>query len=1100
MLQFILGPAASGKTFVTHEMIKKEIADGNNNLILLVPEQNTFETERAMLSKFGGGFMSMVEVLSFTRLCEKAGRLYGGIAGFHIDDSGRNIIMGKVLKKLSPHLNVFKKYTSSTTFIRQMVGIIKELKTAGVGSDALISVCEKDIIKNLADKVSEIAMIYASFNDALKGIYIDPLDELETFYQKAIDNRFFDGMTIYIDAFKGFTGLQLKILKLMIVHAKKVVISFCSNRDDFSDKSDVFFNVVLGAGTLKQYAQEHGITVEPPIMLNKSFYSSKELYALESVLAGENLSEFCGNSDNIKISTFESPVKEIEYVFKTIHSLVRTENYRFKDFVIIARDISKYERRIDLASKKYNTPCFLDSRRSVAVSPIARFVLAMLKAAQNFSSESIFAFLKTDLFDISAEDLNLLEEYVYIWSINGEDWLNEWDMNPFGFVSIKDNEVDEVAELLKRLNEIRKKVIIPILSLKKSFGGDAKDFSKAIYDTLMVLKVDKTVKSLCDELFSQNNNEDADFIMQSWDAVMQILDNMVRCFSGENISAEEYINMLEISFSGCSIGRIPRMLDEVACGSADRIRPARPKVVFVIGMNMGEFPAIADDSGILLRNDRITLSKNGIDISDRFRKYVIDENFLVYSACACASEKVFISRHSSGFDGAKYEESSIFSKLKKTFKNSVFQTHNEVPETWEDGFSKYAEIRNNSSVFSNTLKEVFENNPDYKKRISALNNATLRIERRIDDEICRKLFGNVLHLSASKIEVYNRCPLSYFCRYVLGIKKLQKAELDNMQRGTIVHYVLEKVIGNAGENFVNLTDCDIDKLVDKTMEEYLHTVGSIDFFKSLEFKFAYSEMAKTLKILLKYMVLQFKNSDFVPDAFELNINTKDGSIPSLVLEFNKGEKLSLNGQIDRVDVLKGEDGREFVRVIDYKTGSKEFHLSDVLYGQNLQMLIYLYILCKTEGSPYLGMEPAGILYMPSKRGTETQSSSNNLVMNGMILNDSDVITAMDKSGEGKFVFKPPKKERLGNPTITGEDFSVVFEFLENKLKQTAKNIKGGVFDLTPCDGRTDSACKYCEFKTVCAATEDLEHSYVETAYPKEIISKMKEADNNEVDN
>lgn len=1093
MLQFILGPAASGKTFVTHEMIKNEIDEGNDNLILLVPEQNTFETERAMLSKFGGGFMSMVEVLSFTRLCEKAGRLYGGIAGFNIDDSGRNIIMGKVLKKLSPHLTVFKKYISSTTFIRRMVGVIKELKTAGVSSDLLISVCEKDINKNLADKVSEIAMIYAAYNDELKGIYIDPLEELETFYQKAIDNRFFDGMTIYIDAFKGFTGLQLKILKLMITSAKKVVISFCSNRADFTDKSDVFSNVVMSAGTLKQYAEEHGITVAEPIMLNNSFYVSKELYSLEKVLAGENISEFCGNSQNIKISTFESPVKEIENVFKTIHRLVRTENYRFKDFVIIARDISKYERRIALASKKYNTPCFLDSRKIVGVSPIARFVLAMLKAAQNLNSESIFSFLKTDLFDISAEDLNALEEYVYIWSINGEDWLNEWDMNPLGFTSVKDYEADSISKSLEHLNDIRKKVIIPILSLKKSFGGDAKDFSKAIYDTLMVLKIDKTVKSLCDELLSVNNSEDADFIMQSWDAVMQILDNMVRCFSGENISVEEYINMLELSFSGFTIGRIPRMLDEVSCGSADRIRPARPKVVFVIGMNMGEFPSIAEDNGILLRNDRITLSKNGIDISDRFRKYVIDENFLVYSACACASEKVFISRHSLGFDGARYEESSIFSKLKKTFKNSVCTYEDDLPETFEEGFSKYAEIKNDASVLSNTLREVFENNPDYKKRIIALNNNALRIERRVDSDIVKKLFGNTLHLSASKVEVYNKCPLSYFCKYVLGIKKLQKAELDSMQRGTVVHYVLEKVIGDAGANFVNLTENTIDELVDKTMEDYLKSVGGRDVLKTLEFEFAYREMAKTLKILLKYMVLQFKNSDFVPDAFELNINSKDGSVPSLVLEFNKGEKLSLSGQIDRVDVLKLEDGRELVRVIDYKTGSKEFHLSDVLYGQNLQMLIYLYILCKVEGSPYAGMEPAGILYMPSKRGTATQSSSNSLAMNGMILNDSDVITAMDKSGEGKFVFKPPKSERLGNPTITGEDFSVVFDFLENKLKETAKHIKGGIFDLTPCDGRTDSACKYCDFKTVCAATEDLEHSYVEGAYPTEIINKMKEA-------
>jgi len=207
----------------------------------------------------------------------------------------------------------------------------------------------------------------------------------------------------------------------------------------------------------------------------------------------------------------------------------------------------------------------------------------------------------------------------------------------------------------------------------------------------------------------------------------------------------------------------------------------------------------------------------------------------------------------------------------------------------------------------------------------------------------------------------------------------------------------------------------------------------------------------------------------------------------------------LNGQIDRVDVLKLSNGKELVRVVDYKTSSKEIHLSDVLYGQNLQMLIYLYVLCHTKTSKFSEMEPAGILYMPSKRGVETSAKSNGLMMNGMILDDDDVIKAMDKEGKGRFVFKKSTRDRQNNPTITLEDFNTIFAFLEKKIADTATNIRKGIFDLKPCDGRSDSACKYCDFKSVCAVEDDFEHSAVIPEYPTEILEKMKEAVANEVD-
>ena len=1099
MLQFVIGPAASGKTTTVHKMIKKDVENNVKDVILLVPEQNTFETEKAMLDCFGGGFMSKISVLSFTRMCETAGQLYGGIAGFIIDDSQRNVMMARSLKKISPHLKVFSKYISSSSFISQMVSVIKEFKTAGVSSDMLISVCGKIKNGNLIDKITEISMIYSTYNDMLKGIYIDPLDELETFYQKAIDKTFFKGKTIYIDAFKGFTGLQFKILKLMILQAEKVVISFSLHPSKKMEVSGVFSNIYANLQRLKNYALEHNIKIDNNVELEKSYYASKEIFALEKALSSNENFEYSDEAPNINIVSLDSPVDEIDYVFKTIHKLVRTENYRFKDFVIIARDISKYERRIALASNKYNTPCYLDKRRSLILSPISRFVLTILKAAQSLNSENILALLKTELFDISSEELSQVEEYVYIWDINGEAWTEEWTMNPLGFNSVRESDIEIINKKLLELNNIRKRIIAPVLILKKSFSGSAKDISKAVYDNIISLKVNAAVKRICNEYLKRGDTENADFIIQSWDSVMQLLDNMVRCYSDDEISVEEYINMLELSFGSCSIGSIPRTLDEVACGSADRIRPARPKVVFAIGMNLGEFPQTATDSGILLRNDRVALCENGIEISDRFKNYVIDENFLVYSSLCCASEKVYLLRHNRNYDGSNTEESSVFSKLKTVFKNSVNNIDFKLPETTAEGFVKYAEIRKESNALSGILEDVFKNNPEYKMRFDALNNIETRVERRISEEICKKLFGSRLRLSPSKMEVYNKCPLSYFCSYVLGIHKLQKAELDALQRGTIVHFVLEKVVSNFAENIANVSSEDIDMAVDEAMDSYLKTVSGYEFLKTFDFKFAYYEIGKTLKILLSHIVEQFKNSEYVPEAFELSINNKDGEVPALVLKFMDENMVVLDGQIDRVDVLRLEDGRELVRIVDYKTGAKEFHLSDVLYGQNLQMLLYLYIICSVEGSPYLNMEPSGILYMPSNRGTQTSSKSNALMMNGMILNDADIITAMDTEGKGRFVFKKSSKGRVNNPTISADDFKVIFAFLEKQIKTTATNIRKGVFDLKPCDGRDSSACKYCDFKSVCAVEEDFEHNEIVAEFPEKIIEKMKEAVENGMD-
>ena len=70
--------------------------------------------------------------------------------------------------------------------------------------------------------------------------------------------------------------------------------------------------------------------------------------------------------------------------------------------------------------------------------------------------------------------------------------------------------------------------------------------------------------------------------------------------------------------------------------------------------------------------------------------------------------------------------------------------------------------------------------------------------------------------------------------------------------------------------------------------------------------------------------------------------------------------------VDRVDLCT-VNGKTYFRVVDYKTGRKDFDYADILNGEGLQMLIYLFALQK-YGKERYGREllPAGVLYVPAR--------------------------------------------------------------------------------------------------------------------------------------
>jgi len=579
-------------------------------------------------------------------------------------------------------------------------------------------------------------------------------------------------------------------------------------------------------------------------------------------------------------------------------------------------------------------------------------------------------------------------------------------------------------------------------------------------------------------------------LVQSYDELMRIFDSIVNACGDEAINRQTFTEILKLALNTGDIGITPQTLDEVTFGSADRIRPSRPKIAFILGANQGVFPKIVKNSGILSLADRKTLVKDfNIVIADNSLESVIDEEYLVYSSLCCASEKLYVTCNSQSLVGESAEPSAFFQLLaKKLDCNEVFEpsdklTADNLPQTAKSAFSEYCLKKVKFPDQAATIKEALldsEFSADIDYCDAALEDKPLEITA----QNAESLYGKDIKMSASRFDTYNRCHFSYFCKYGLALKKLQPAEFDVMQRGTIVHYVLEKAVTDHLDVLKQNNAEELNKLCDRLIDEYLDSVKGFRNVQTKYTDFLVYRIARSLKEVLLHVANEISQSEFKPTACELKIG---GEGVPLELEHSNG-KIIFSGSIDRVDEYNG-----YIRVVDYKTGSRTFKLPDVLFGLNLQMLIYLYAI--TRGKGLNDRAAAGILYQPAKRDVNEKG----LAMNGLLQADPTLIEAMEKGTNGEFV---PKMTIAKNGTIDSRQSSFVdtavfieiFNHIERMAKKTGDELLAGDIKISPIDGRDSPACKYCDFASICGI-ENKTPNKVPSMTNKEVLETLVKEEN-----
>ena len=1108
MLRLITGRISGGKTTEIYSKIRQHVEKGEG-VMLIIPEQYSFCTEKMMLELLGAKGADKVEVVSFTFLCERILKKYGLNSKPRLDDSARALMMSLALEGVNESLQIYGKHRYSASVITRMLKIIKEFRQCAVTSDMLRTTAAGMEDCLLRSKLDELAIVSDAYTTLVSQSYFDEECALDELCHVLDEHKDFAGKTVFFDGFRGFTSQEFKVMERIFAQAQDVYVTVCTDKPSAVDDFSSFAHTKRTLRKLMHIAEKNGVRVAPPEhveVFNEKRYTNPELSLLEKSLYENEYEISESPTENIILCSAEDFESECDFVAHTVKKLIRTKNLRCRDIAIISRSENNYVRQIRSALRKNGVPVFEDRRQPISTQPLIEFLVSAVDiAVSGFSCDTVMRVLKTGMTDLTVEEISELENYAVLWQINGNKWLDDWTAHPDG---LGEKLYEKDAERLEKINATRRAVTTPLNNLRYEIkNGDGLSCAKALYDLIVKMNVAENLRKLAENLDARGETELAVEQGRIWDVVIEILDRIAFALEGVTLNAKRFSELLNLIVSMYTLGSLPQGLDEIVIGSADRVKTTSPKVVFAVGVNDGLFPMIPAADGILTDNERKTLASLDLQMDDNFEQKMMEERFIAYSTLCSPSDTLYVTYSRKDITGAQLAPSELVAQIKRIFPRvTVFDTVMTPEIDFVEGdmpaFELMAKLSRKGGTMHSTLEKYFASRADYKDRLVALRRAVNKGEFEIKDkELSKKLFGFNMYMSASRTEVYHKCPFEYFCKYGLNAQPRKIAELDPMQKGTAIHYILENLISAYGSNgLCEMPKEQRDKCVRDMLERYFSDILVAGGDMGERFNYLYRQLVYIVCEVVDRLVNEFSVSEFEPVAFELSIDS-DGEVPAYEIPLPDGGVLKLKGSVDRVDVREA-DGETFVRVVDYKSGGKKFDLNEVFYGLNMQMLIYLFAIWKNGFRDYKNITPAGILYMPVNapfakierdEGEEVIASQKqkSAKMNGMVLDDSRVIYSMDNRLAGDIVPAAVKKDGTNSGTlISFKQMDLLLKRVEKILADMAVNLHEGKIPVRPAVAESTTSpyhdvCKYCDYKDVCGFDEET---------PTNDIAKIKHED------
>ncbi|MDQ0429039.1 ATP-dependent helicase/nuclease subunit B [Planomicrobium stackebrandtii] len=1128
-LRIIYGRAGAGKTrFVQDEIVEelKRQADGEP-IFLIVPDQMSFSTEYRLAASYGMNGMIRAQAITFKRLAWRVLQEVGGISRKEVDTFGYRMLIRSLLEEHRDDFQLFRRAAGKRGFTDQIEQLVKEFARYCVDCGELSSIrsslAEAGAPKTLLDKAEDLELILTEIENRLGKVFVDSEGHLALLSEKIPYSDLVKTTTIYIDGFVTFTAREYEILFELMKHAKSVTIALpMDEQTDPNDEQALFYQSANTARRLSEEAAKEGIEIENPVHLAlPRRFAQPELEHIERHFDDYPLPKIQGHGH---VSLVESSNRraEMHAVARRIRDQARN-GLRYSEIAILYRQPEIYDELINTIFPQYDIPYFISQKKSMLHHPLIEFSRSVLESVvSNYSYESVFRAVKTDLFfplgPVSKwrERSDVLENFVIANGIYGERWFEEkrWFYKKYRGLEFHTSiQTDEELAAQMELHAVRDLIRDPLAELKEHLkhAKTGKDVAEALFLFIEKMDVYAKIQALREREENEHRLLAATEHEQAWNQWIGVLDQFVLMFGDKEIDLATAVKILDEGFETLEFSRIPPSLDQVTVSKIDLARLMDIKSVFVIGANDGVLPKRIEQEGILTDTDRDWFAQIGFELAPTSKMRLMDETYMVYRAFTSASDLLTVSFPIADEEGKALLPSLYIQKLKDMLSIDLIPAVIDPEELMDASPMAYISHPRatlaylTSQIRSGDLTAEWRAVLDYYREDPFWSSVIERILAPIKpntadplrQDIAEPLYGSPISSSVSRVETYYSCPFAHYVTYGLRLEERSQYKLAAPAMGDLFHAAIKWIsdeVLRLGVSWSSLTRTQCQNLAKEAIEQLSPYFVNHILISSHRYRYIQHKLEGIIRQTAFMLSKHAKVSGFVPVALEVGFGPQE-TIPPLDIPLNNGRKMNVRGRIDRIDSTEIH-GKPYLRVVDYKSSKQGLDLSNVYHGLSLQTFTYLDV-ALTHSDRWLGKraEPAGVLYFhmhnPMLKLTKLMTAeeleeemAKSFKMNGLVVEDPEVIQAMDDGIEGYSNVIPVRLNKSGtvsasqSKTVVKEDMQAIRRFVRGKHQHAGNGILEGNTSITPYKVKEDTPCQFCSYRSVCQFDPaDPEQSY-----------------------
>lgn len=1076
-----------------------KLVESGEKCYLIVPEQDTVTREARMSRLLPPSAPLYFEVTNFTRLANSTFRALGGVSGEYCDKGKKALIMWRVLTELSAVLSMTGgRREINAGLVDGALSAVKEMQSLCISAEELAAAAADGKIKSdrrLTAKLTDLAAIYSLYKKMMSERYADTGEDAEMMVEKlAKHGSFLSDYRIFIDGFTSFTEPQYRLIGLLGARCAVTVYLPYPKEDD---EAFEYTEMREAIDKLKRSARRASADVQIKVSADSQSKRCESALEISRYLWRKNINIdniTLQNPDEIRIFEAQTPFEMCDFVAADIKRRVM-EGASYSDFAILARRTDDYIGILDTSLSDADIPVFISSRKDASATEAVKLIYAALAVIRGgFAREDVISYAKCGLTGILRSECDELETYVNTWRISGRRFTDGvvWNMNPAGYSTHRPVGTDEK---LVRINETREKLISPLVAFgdRLNEAHTVRECAEALLSFLVGLDLEGKLMARASKLRELSETEAADENLRLWQLICKALDTLVEVSGDMPSDGDSFLGQLKILISGEDMGRIPSYTDTVTAGSLDMLRLRDKKHVYLIGVNAGELPSAPADSSYFSERDRLFLTGAGLSISPEMEGKNARELFILSRAFSYAEETLTLlySRTNTRFKAI--EPSPVIRKVEELTGGSVSpQKISALPDSVRI-YSAETALRRSANTDQSADRAIrsalIATGYGDKLRISdgSITNGNMAL----GEDVCKSLYLGDMELTQSRLDKFNSCPLSYFCRFTVNLGEEAVAEFDAMNIGSFIHAILENFFRALDEGNIqpsSLSAEDREALTRKVAKDYIAKMGEDVSASSPSTRIKLNRLCRAAIPVVDGLCDEFSASDFKPTHFELRIK-RGGAYPEPAkIHSDSDRDIFIHGVVDRVDTYK-KDGKVYVRVVDYKTGKKDFSPEDMKDGENLQMFLYLKSLLETKNKKFLeqiGAEegdevvPAGVVYVKTAISDLRVNAPDDTLARdavkaaqereGMVLDNEDVIGAMGLRYTPLYSAKSPTKilDSKRKYLFTEESFESVMDTVEGAVSDIADRMASGDASASARVLKGGGTrCEYCSFKPIC---------------------------------